>query len=142
MIRRTVIISLLALGFGCSLLAGSVAFVEDLLYSGQQLYWMTVTPVETVSSTDSVLIYSELPPVVQKAFDAARQNQRYDLWSETDRDVLAILRDHEYIRHKGQYYRYELGSEDRDWETIWMIVLTFGIIGVVLTQLGIRRWRA
>lgn len=141
MLRRAVTVSLLALGFGCLLLAGSVAFVEDFPHSGQQLYWMTVTPVETVSSTDSVLTYAELSPVAQKAFGAAQRNELYDLWSETDRDVLETLRDHEYIRHEEQYYRYELGSEDRDWETIWMIVITFGIIGVVLTRLGIRRWR-
>lgn len=133
------LIGLSSLGF-----AGVVLNNTNVSKWGQDPYWLQITdesPTDAVPSNASVVPYLDLPVEGQRAFDDARQNQQYKLWSEDDSAVIATLNEHDYIHYNGEYFEYGLGHGHEGWGSIGAILFMSSMIGGIFTVAGVSRLR-
>lgn len=111
---------------------------------GQDSYWLQIndeSPVDAVPSNASVISYSDLPVEGQRAFDNARQNRQYTLWSDADSAVIQTLNQHDYMLYRGEYFGYCLGHGHQEWSTIGAILILSALIGGIFTVAGSYRLR-
>lgn len=135
---------LLLIGLSSLGYAGVVLNNTNVSKWGQDPYWLQITdesPTDAVPGNASVVSYSELQVEGQRAFDDARQDQQYTLWSDDDSAVIQTLNEHDYIRYRGEYFGYGLGHGHQGWGTIGAIILLTFTVGGVLTVAGLAQLR-
>lgn len=135
---------LLLIGLSSLGYAGVVLNNTNVSKWGQEPHWLQFTdesPIDSVPDDASVVAYSDLPVEGKRAFDNARQNRQYTLWSDDDSAVIQTLDQHDYIRYRGEYFGYGLSHGHQGWGTIGAILILSILIGGLFTVAGVNRLR-
>lgn len=129
---------------GALLLVVGLLVVAHPLYLwphfGQTPYTVEVAPAagDDLAEDATVLAYEELPADAQRAFDAALENGRVELFSEADAAAIEGLGgDGEtYVRKDGSVYRVSLYHADGAWLFVGPIRTLLSILGAALAVTG------
>lgn len=113
---------------------------------GETPYYVDRSPTNESVVDEDVITYDELPPVAQESFDNPVPNHTHEMWSQQDREAIALYEDHRHVKKDGQVYEVTLEHHDGVWvfvtilrSVMFLIATLLAIAGVVLYARSKRR---